>query len=252
MVTHPLNFMCIRPSPIGLYESTSAYHTYAMEQVQEQQRYSWREYLSWPEWERYELIDGLAYARSPSPRRRHQEIAGEMHRQMANALRDRDCSVFPAPFDVKLSDDRHDQTPTVVQPDITVNCDPTKLTEQGMTGAPDLVVEIVSPESGLIDRGRKFELYRRYGVSEYWIVDQDERLVEVYLLESTGGSTTGAGAAASAGSSEGTRAGTGKGGEDRRIFRRAAVYGPADTLRSSAVSELTLDLSEVFPTISDG
>ncbi|TVR87466.1 MAG: Uma2 family endonuclease [Spirochaetaceae bacterium] len=217
-----------------------------MEQVQEQRRYSWREYLSWPEWERYELIDGVAYAMSPAPRRRHQEIAGELFHQIYAQMRERDCSVFPAPFDVKLSDDRHDQTPTVVQPDITVSCDPTKLTEQGMTGAPDLVVEIVSPESGLIDRGRKFELYRRYGVREYWIVDQDERLVEVYLLESSEASNTRAGATARAGAGTGT----GKSAEDQGVFRRDAVYGPADTLRASAVSELSIDLSEVFPPIS--
>ena len=84
-----------------------------------------------------------------------------------------------------------------------------------MTGAPDLVVEIVSPESGVADRRQKFGVYERYGVREYWIVDQDEALVEVYLLEEAG-------------------------------LRREAVYAAGETLISSAVEGLTIDLGEVF------
>ena len=95
----------------------------------------------------------------------------------------------------------------VVQPDITVTCDRSKLTEQGMTGPPDLVVEIVSPDSGLIDRRRKFDLYERFGVSEYWIVDQDERVVEVWRLEND------------------------------RTYRRSGVFGPDDTVTAAAVPE---------------
>jgi Uma2 family endonuclease len=86
----------------------------------------------------------------------------------------------PAPFDVKLSGDTEDARPTVVQPDLPVVCDPSKLTEQGMTGPPDPVIEIVSPDSGFDDRSSKFDLYRDSRVREYWIVDPDERVVEVY------------------------------------------------------------------------
>lgn len=114
--------------------------------------YSYKDYLSWPEGERVELIDGTPYAMSPAPRREHQRMVSEINRQLANALRGEPCEVYPAPFDVKLSPDTEDHRPTVVQPDLTVVCDPKKLTEHGMTGAPDLVIEIVSPDSGFHDR----------------------------------------------------------------------------------------------------
>jgi Uma2 family endonuclease len=179
--------------------------------------YSYRDYLSWPEGERVELIEGVPYAMSPAPRREHQRLVSELNRQLANALHDAPCKVYPAPFDVKLSRDEEDERPTVVQPDLTVVCDPAKLTEQGVTGAPDLVVEIVSPDSGFHDRGRKFDLYRGAGVREYWIVDPDERVVEVYRLEADGS------------------------------YRRVGVFGDADTITSEAVDAVHVDLAELFP-----
>ena len=196
----------------------------------EGERYSWSDYLAWPEGERYELVEGIAYAMSPAPRRRHQEISGEIFRQAANALREKPGRVYDAPFDVKLSSDENDDAPTVVQPDITVTCDRTKLTEQGMTGPPDLVIEIVSPDSGLIDRvwseaslparpcirRRKFDLYERFRVKEYWIVDQDEKVVEVYRLG------------------------------DEGTYHRVGAFGPEDTVTAEAVPELSVSLAEVF------
>ena len=187
-----------------------------MQLPREAERYSWSDYLAWPEGERHELIDGIAYAMSPAPRRRHQEIGGEIFRQAANALRGKPCRVYDAPFDVKLSDDDDDDAPTVVQPDIAVTCDRSKLTEQGMTGPPDLVIEIVSPDSGLIDRRRKFDLYERFGVKEYWIVDQDEKVVEVYRLVEDGS------------------------------YRRIGAFGPEDTVTTEAVADLSISLAEVF------
>ncbi|MFP4407236.1 MAG: Uma2 family endonuclease [Spirochaetaceae bacterium] len=180
-----------------------------------EERYSWQEYLNWPTDERFELIEGVAYAMSPAPRRRHQEISGELFYQAYTALREGGCKVFAAPFDVKLSSDEDNDAPTVVQPDLTVCCDPEKLTEQGMTGPPDLVVEIVSPESGIADRRRKFAVYESYGVKEYWIVDQDEELVEVYVLK-----------------------------EGR--LNRAAVYAKDEELAGTAVPELRVSLKDVF------
>ncbi len=184
-----------------------------------EERYSWQDYLDWPTEERFELIEGEPYAMSPAPRRRHQEISGELFYQAYTALREGGCAVFAAPFDVKLSSDEEDDAPTVVQPDLTVCCDPEKLTEQGMTGPPDLVVEIVSPESGIADRRRKFAVYESYGVREYWIVDQDEELVEVYLLK-----------------------------EGR--FSRAAVYAKDEEIASAVVPELTIELCDVFAATS--
>ncbi len=182
----------------------------------DEERYSWSDYLAWPEGERYELIEGVAYAMSPAPRRKHQETSRAFFRQMDRALSKRSCQVYFAPFDVKLSADEDDDAPTVVQPDIVVTCDRSKLTEQGMTGAPDLVVEIVSPESGLIDRRRKFALYERYGVGEYWIVDQDEHVVEVWQLGNEGS------------------------------YSRRGVFGPADTVTAAVVRDLVVSLAEVF------
>lgn len=187
-----------------------------MEAPQPEQRYSWQEYLNWPADERFELVEGAPYAMSPAPRRRHQEIGGALFNQLYNALKESGCYVFIAPFDVKLSPDEMDDAPTVVQPDISVTCDESKLTEQGMTGPPDLIIEIVSPDSGLADRGRKFDLYRRYGVREYWIVDQEEQLVEVYLLTAGGD------------------------------YGRVGVYGPTQALSSGVVDAVNVDLSEVF------
>lgn len=187
-----------------------------MQLPKEEERYSWTDYLAWPEGERYELIDGIAWAMSPAPRRRHQETSRAIFRQIDAALSGKPCEAYFAPFDVKLSADTDDDAPTVVQPDITVTCDRAKLTEQGMTGPPDLVIEIVSPDSGLIDRRRKFDLYERFGAKEYWIVDQDEKVVEVYRL-----------------------------GEDGS-YRRVGAFGPEDTVTAEAVGELAVSLAEVF------
>lgn len=199
----------------ALYQGVVFAHTISMAVPKSEESYSWQEYLAWPSDERFELIDGIAYAMSPAPRRRHQEISGALFYQAYAALRGGDCSVFAAPFDVKLSSDEEDEAPTVVQPDLTVCCDRSRLTEQGMTGPPALVVEIVSPDSGIADRRRKFTVYESYAVGEYWMVDQDEELVEVYLLR-----------------------------EGR--FRREAVYARDEKLKSFTVNGLAVDLAEVF------
>ncbi|MFP4427323.1 MAG: Uma2 family endonuclease [Spirochaetaceae bacterium] len=192
-----------------------------MADAQRRRTYSWQEYLSWPRDERFELIDGEPYAMSPAPRREHQRLLIELARQLANALQEGPCDVYPAPFDVKLTPDEADERPTVVQPDLTVVCDEAKLTEQGVTGPPDLVIEIVSPDSGFHDRGRKYDLYEHYGVREYWIVDPVEQLIEVYRLEA-------------------------------RRFIRGRISGPKDTLVSTAVPTVEVDLSLLFAVRSRG
>ncbi len=146
----------------------------------EYERYSWDEYRSWPEKERWELIEGVAWDMSPSPSRAHQQVLVEFVRQFANATRNSECEVFATPFDVKLSEGAEDTAPTVLQPDVVLCCDGEKLTDWGIQGAPDLVVEIVSPSTGRKDRKQKFEIYQRYGVGEYWIVDPEEQVVEIY------------------------------------------------------------------------
>jgi Uma2 family endonuclease len=108
----------------------------------ELERYLYRDFLSWPEGERWELIDGVAYAMVSAAYRRHQGIVGELNRQFANYLLDDPCRVYPAPIDVKFSPDVDDEAPTVLEPDVVICCDQEKLTREGITGAPDLDIDL--------------------------------------------------------------------------------------------------------------
>ena len=106
--------------------------------------FTYGDYLQWDDGERWELIDGVPYNMSPAPNRRHQEISGELHRQLATYLLDMPCNVYASPFDVRLpeSDEAENDISTVLQPDISVICDSHKLDDAGCIGAPDLIVEI--------------------------------------------------------------------------------------------------------------
>lgn len=144
--------------------------------------HTYGEYLNWPEEIRYELIDGVAYAMSPAPIRVHQEIVGEVFRQIANQLEHKSCRVYVAPFDVRLpdSDEADADIVTVVQPDIAVICDERKLDRRGCRGAPDWVIEVLSRASASHDQIRKLALFERHGVREYWIIHPEDRIVTVY------------------------------------------------------------------------
>lgn len=188
-----------------------------------EQTYSYADYLSWPEWpegERYELVHGEAFCMSPAPRLVHQTISGEIHRQIGNALKDNPCRVLAAPTDVKLSPPNEDAKPTVVQPDLLVACAEHLFTERGIQGPPELVIEILSPETGYADRKRKFGVYQEYGVTEYWIVDIDERVLEAYLRDPSSGALC-----------------------------RVDAYGPRDTVTAQSVPGVSVDLSLVFPEV---
>lgn len=145
--------------------------------------YTYADYASWPEDQRYELIDGVAYAMT-GPNRRHQEIVGELHRQIANALQDSPCRVYLAPFDVRLpkGEEADEQIDTVVQPDLSVFCDRGKLDDKGARGAPDWVIEVLSPATAGHDHILKRRVYERAGVREYWLVHPTDRIVTVYWL----------------------------------------------------------------------
>lgn len=151
----------------------------------DKQHHTYGEYLTWPEETRYELIDGVAYAMVPAPTRQHQEILGEIFRQVANALRDDPCRPYIAPFDVRLprGDEADEQIDTVVQPDLCVVCDPSRLDERGCRGAPDWIVEVLSPATAAHDQILKRALYERVGVREYWLVHPVDRIVTIYRLE---------------------------------------------------------------------
>lgn len=133
-----------------------------------------------PDGERAELIDGQIYYMAP-PSRKHQKLSGEIFGIIREHIRSNHgaCEVYTAPFAVYL--DEH--TNTYVEPDISVICDPKKLDDRGCTGAPDWIVEIVSPSSKQMDYYKKLFKYRTAGVREYWVVDPDKNLILVYNFE---------------------------------------------------------------------
>lgn len=147
--------------------------------------YTYADYLNWNGEERIELINGIPYMMTPAPSRQHQEILFELAGQFRNALKDKECKGYVAPFDVRFPDfeDPNDnEIYTVVQPDLVVVCDSQKLDEKGCIGAPDLIVEVLSPSTASHDYIRKMNLYEKHGVKEYWIVHPTEQLVMVYVL----------------------------------------------------------------------
>lgn len=151
----------------------------------EKLRYTFADCLAWDESERIELIYGEPVMMSP-PRRIHQSILVELSRQLANYLQGKKCRVFVAPFAVRLFEqkgDRPQDVDTMVEPDISVICDPKKLDEYGCRGAPDLIIEVLSPSTRRHDRVVKMNLYQRAGVREYWIVSPEEKSVWVMLLK---------------------------------------------------------------------
>lgn len=150
--------------------------------------FTYADYRSWIGDERWELIDGEAFAMSPAPLRLHQQVVTRLCSQLDAALENHPCQVYVAPFDVRLprggeSDDRID---TVVQPDLAVICDATKLDDAGCRGAPDFIVEVLSKSTSARDLVQKRELYARHGVREYWIVDAEARILERCLLRFAG------------------------------------------------------------------
>ena len=146
--------------------------------------YTFADCLTWPENERIALIDGEAVMMS-LPSTVHQKISGELFRQLANFLEGKKCEVFSAPFGVRLFEkdgDSPENVDTMVEPDISVICDRDKLDRHGCKGAPDLIVEILSPSTQRRDRLIKLELYQRAGVREYWLVSPEEQTVQVLLF----------------------------------------------------------------------
>ena len=150
----------------------------------EKERYTFADVLTWEENERAEIIDGEAVMMAP-PSTAHQLISGALFAQLHNFLEGTKCQVIPAPFAVRLFEkdgDSPDDVDTMVEPDISIVCDPGKLDKHGCKGAPDMVVEILSPSTRRHDRLVKLGLYQRAGVREYWIVDPDNRSVQVLTL----------------------------------------------------------------------
>jgi len=148
------------------------------------ERHTYGEYLGWPEDVRYELIQGEAYLMGPAPDLAHQDVAGEVYRQVANQLSGKPCRVFIAPVDVRLpmASEADEDVDTVVQPDVLVVCDASKLDRRGVRGAPDWVVEVLSPATASHDQVLKRRLYERAGVGEFWLVHPLDRVLTIYRL----------------------------------------------------------------------
>lgn len=181
-------------------------------ELQSDRRYTYADYVTWDDDQRYELIDGVPYLMS-SPSSAHQEISGNLFLQFATFLKGKTCKVFSAPYDVRLN--AEDKDDTVVQPDISIICDPNKIEEKGCKGAPDMIVEILSPSTARHDQLVKFNKYREAGVQEYWIVNPEGRNVQAFLLKDGG------------------------------YFSQA--YGDVDSVPINVLDDCQINLADVFP-----
>lgn len=147
--------------------------------------FTYSDYLAWDGETRWELIDGAAVAMSPAPGLAHQDVVGEIFTQAKTQLEGKPCRAFVAPVDVRLprSDEADAGIDTVLQPDLLVVCDPSKLDQRGVRGAPDWVVEVISRGSASRDHVQKRRIYERAGVREYWLVHPADRVLTVYKLQ---------------------------------------------------------------------
>lgn len=182
-----------------------------------QERYTFEDILTWDEGERIEIINGEAFMMA-TPSSRHQEISGELFRQLANFLEGKQCRVYSAPFGVRLFErdgDRPEEVDTMVEPDISVVCDRGKIDKCGCKGAPDLIIEILSPSTRRHDRLVKLNLYQRAGVREYWMADPDNQSVQVFTL-------------------------------DGGVLKIREDYGPGDVARVNVLEGCFIDLEKVF------
>src|SRR6056297_3432564 len=204
----------------------------------EERAFTYADYLTWHEGERWELIDGAAYDMSPVPSRRHQEIVGKVFVKLANFLEDK-------PFDVRLAAQKNaaeDEIINVVQPDVSVFCSEEKLDDAGAVAAPDIAVEVLSPYTSVKDQREKLALYERFRVKEYWIIDPANQTLSVY--SQSGGDASLDTDPLGTGTSGGTE--TEDDSKTTGSYSKPAVYGPEDTFSSSVVEGFQLKLAGVF------
>ena len=188
---------------------------------QQNKKYTYADYLMWPEDERWEIIDGVPHMQA-APTPVHQEILNSINVQFYNYLAGKPCRVYPAPFCVRLTSGNeklNEHIDKVVEPDISIVCDKSKIDEKGCNGAPDLIVEVISPSSVKIDRVIKFNEYEKAGVREYWIVEPVGKLVSVFTLQ------------------------------DNKRYGRPEIYMEEDKVNVSIFPDLIIDLSIVFETV---
>ena len=159
-----------------------------MPDIQADQSFTYEDYLTWPDEERWEIIEGQPYAMTPAPTWRHQEVSGALHYLLKQFFEGKPCRVFFSPLDVRLPNlnEKNEIVDTVVQPDLLVLCDPAKLDEHGVVGAPDLVIEILSESTSWRDLDLKLRLYEKHGVRCYIIVDPWGKTLTMRTLEPGG------------------------------------------------------------------
>jgi Uma2 family endonuclease len=170
------------------YPDLTETKVYSFNDVDESMTYSYAHYLNWLFDDRVELIKGKIFKMSPAPSRVHQEIFGAIFLSMGNFLKNKPCKVYGAPFDVRFpKSSKADQDVfTVLQPDICVVCDLNKLDDRGCIGAPDLVLEVLSPGNNKKELLHKYQIYQEFGVKEYWVVSQSDQSILIYTLDSEG------------------------------------------------------------------
>ena len=150
-------------------------------------KYTYADYVTWNVKDRFEILKGRLFKMSPAPAPEHQKVLLNLVRNL-DKFSHQKCEMYIAPFDVRLKNKQKDSVrdediETVFQPDICVICDPAKLDERGCIGAPDLIVEILSPGNSVKEMKHKFEIYEENGVREYWMVDYREKTVLIYVLK---------------------------------------------------------------------
>ncbi len=155
--------------------------------------YTYADYYKWKFEERVELIKGHIFKMSPAPNRLHQELVGKLHIKLGIYLHKNPCKLYVAPFDVRLPRKSKEDKDiiTVLQPDLCVICDPSKLDTRGCIGAPDIVVEVLSPSNNKKELRNKHEAYEEAGVKEYWVVLPYEKTMLIYTLVDDKFSTSG-------------------------------------------------------------
>lgn len=173
-------------------------------------KFTYHDYLRWNDDERWELIDGQAWNKTPAPSFKHQRLAGAFYRVIANALVGKKCVAGIAPTDIVLSEHN------VVQPDVFVVCDQKKITDQVILGAPEIIIEVLSPGTSLKDRREKKRLYERFKVQEYLLVDPVGQMVERFLLQ-----------------------------EDD-LWDKGEIFGPDQTITVHTLPNISVNLREVF------
>jgi Uma2 family endonuclease len=193
-----------------------------LNQLDFNKKYTYADYVLWQFQERVELLKGHLFP-TAAPNVAHQQISSNLHGIIWSFLRKHPCNLFTAPFDVRLPLPANKVTATkidtVIQPDLCVICDDEKLDKQGCIGAPDLIIEILSPGNSKREMRDKFELYQEAGVLEYWVVDPERKSVFVYRMNK----------------------------KTKKFVAQLPVFTDEDTLDSSVFEGLEIILEEVFP-----